>query len=124
ANFIWCMAGGFLAMGLSATALQPLDVASPVRRKGASRAFLRSPSFLSVAGAASLIQASHAVYYGFSTLDWTAAGLSGHTIGALWAIGVVAEIVVFALAGSFAWLGPAALLALGAVRAAIPWVAT
>src|SRR5262249_14985470 len=64
-----------------------------------------------------------AVYYGFSTLNWTRAGLSGHAIGALWAIGVVAEIVVFALAGSFAWLGPAALLGLGAAGAIIRWSA-
>jgi PPP family 3-phenylpropionic acid transporter len=121
-HFIWVMAAGLLAMALSATALQPLDVTATTRGRGAtSLAFLRSPGFLSVAGAASLIQASHALFYGFSTLDWTAAGLSGHAIGALWAIGVVAEIVVFALAGSFAWLGPAALLAVGAVGAIIRW---
>src|SRR5262249_38771789 len=121
-HFIWVMAAGFFAMALSATALQPLDATSSARgRIGMSLAFLRSPGFLSVAGAASLIQASHAVYYGFPTLDWTSAGLSGQAIGALWAIGVVAEIVVFALAGSFAWLGPAALLALGAVGAVIRW---
>ena len=29
------------------------------------------------------IQASHAVYYGFSTIDWRAAGFDGTTIGAL-----------------------------------------
>lgn len=120
-HFIWLMAAGFLAMALSATALQPLDTTSSVRsRGGTGLAFLRSPGFLSVAAAASLIQASHALYYGFSTLDWTAAGLSGHAIGALWAIGVVAEIVVFALA-SFVWLGPAALLVVGAVGATVRW---
>jgi MFS transporter, PPP family, 3-phenylpropionic acid transporter len=121
-HFIWIMAAGFLAMALSTTALQPLDAASPTRgRDGARLAFLRSPGFLSVAAAASLIQASHAVFYGFSALDWTAAGLSGHAIGALWAIGVVAEIVVFALAASFAWLGPAGLLVVGATGAVVRW---
>ena len=64
--------------------------------------------------AASLIQASHAVYYGFSTLDWRAAGLDGTTIGALWALGVVAEIALFALSGRLpAWISPTVLLAIG-----------
>ena len=57
---------------------------------------LRSPAFLLVAAAAGLMQASHAAYYGFSALDWSARGFGGPTIGALWALGVVAEIVLFA----------------------------
>ena len=64
-----------------------------------SHSHLRQPAFLAIAAAASLIQASHAVYYGFSTLDWTAKGFDGVTIGVLWALGVVAEIVLFAFAG-------------------------
>ena len=56
-----------------------------------------SPRFLGVAAAASLLQASHAVYYGFSTLDWLGKGFGGTAIGALWALGVLAEIVLFAL---------------------------
>ena len=46
-------------------------------RNAAGRALLlRDPSFLAVAAAASLIQASHALYYSFSTIDWQAAGLA------------------------------------------------
>ena len=40
----------------------------------------------------SLLQASHAVLNGFSTLHWRAAGSSESMIGVLWAEGVVAEI--------------------------------
>ncbi len=44
----------------------------------------------------SLIQGSHAAYYSFSSLHWKDAGISGSTIGYLWSLGVVAEIMVFA----------------------------
>jgi len=42
-----------------------------------------------------LIQGSHAFYYAFGTLHWQAAGLGAGLIGALWAVGVVAEIALF-----------------------------
>ena len=42
------------------------------------------------------IQATHAVYYLFTTLHWQSLGYSGTTIGSLWAVGVIAEIVLFA----------------------------
>jgi len=44
----------------------------------------------------SLIQGSHSAYYSFSSLHWKDAGISGSTIGYLWSLGVVAEIMVFA----------------------------
>jgi len=46
--------------------------------------------FLLFLAAACLLQASHAVYYGFSALHWRANGLDETTIGLLWAEGVVA----------------------------------
>ena len=42
------------------------------------------------------VQSAHAVYYVFGTLHWTTAQISPTIIGALWAIGVIAEIVLFA----------------------------
>src|SRR5262249_23751813 len=51
-------------------------------------------AFVAAAAAASLIQASHAIYYGFSALQWQAAGLDGGAIGALWALAVGAEIAL------------------------------
>ena len=74
--------------------------------------------------AASLIQASHAVYYGFSALEWRGAGLDGTTIAALWALGVIAEIVLFALPGRLPPLfQPSVLLMIGAAGAALRWAA-
>jgi MFS transporter, PPP family, 3-phenylpropionic acid transporter len=45
--------------------------------------------------AASALQASHQVYYGFGTLYWHSLGLSDTMIGWLWAEGVLAEILLF-----------------------------
>jgi PPP family 3-phenylpropionic acid transporter len=81
---------------------------------------VRDRSFLAIIAAAALIQASHAVYYGFSALQWQAAGLSGATIGILWAIGVIAEIALFA-ASAWRQFGPVFLLAVGAGGAVVRW---
>jgi PPP family 3-phenylpropionic acid transporter len=81
---------------------------------------LRDRRFLTVAAAAGLIQASHAVYYGFSALEWQAAGYDGLTIGALWTLGVLAEIVLFAASARLGF-GPKFLLAAGAAGGVIRW---
>jgi PPP family 3-phenylpropionic acid transporter len=81
---------------------------------------LRDSRFLMVAAAAALIQASHAVYYGFSALQWQAAGLDGATIGTLWAVGVVAEIALFAASARFS-MEPTVLLFAGAAGAVMRW---
>ena len=52
-----------------------------------------------VLAAAACIQASHAALYGFASIDWRARGFPGPAIGSLWAVGVAAEIVLFALLG-------------------------
>lgn len=44
-----------------------------------------------------LIQGSHAAYYSFSAIHWKQAGHSEAIIGYLWSLGVVAEVLVFAL---------------------------
>ncbi len=45
----------------------------------------------------SLLQGAHAAYYGFSAIYWQEAGYSASTVGYLWSLGVVAEVVVFTL---------------------------
>ncbi|MGH6959465.1 MAG: MFS transporter, partial [Dongiaceae bacterium] len=78
--------------------------------------------FLWFLAAAGLIQASHAVLYGFSTLHWLAAGHDKDTIGALWAIGVVAEVLLFAAGGRIiALLGPIGLLLVGGLAGVLRW---
>lgn len=75
--------------------------------------------------ATSTIQSSHALYYIFGTLHWTSIGISPTVIGLLWAIGVVAEIVLFAYAAQVGrWLGPAQLIAIAGAVAVLRWVFT
>ncbi|RAI38643.1 MFS transporter, partial [Rhodoplanes roseus] len=83
----------------------------------------RSKTFVAVVATGSLVQASHAVLYGFASLQWAAQGLDGLQIGALWGIGVVAEIVLFAVSGRLATrLRPLDMLAIGALGAMLRWV--
>ncbi|PHM73611.1 3-phenylpropionate MFS transporter [Xenorhabdus kozodoii] len=42
-----------------------------------------------------LLQAAHAGYYSFGSIYWGQAGYSSSTIGYLWSLGVVAEVVIF-----------------------------
>lgn len=44
-----------------------------------------------------LLQGAHAAYYSFSAIWWQESGYSASVVGYLWSLGVVAEIVVFAL---------------------------
>ena len=101
-DLIWLIVAAAAALLLAGLALAPLPGVAGQRqppRPAPKRHLLRDPAFLAALAAAALIQSSHAVYYGFSALAWRAAGLSGTTIAALWALGVVAEIVLFAAAG-------------------------
>jgi PPP family 3-phenylpropionic acid transporter len=84
---------------------------------------LREPGFLAIIVAAALIQGSHAAYYTFASITWQHAGLGGLTIAGLWSLGVLAEIVVFALSPRFTW-SPAVLVVIGALSAVARWSIT
>ena len=71
---------------------------------------------------AAALQASHQLYYGFGTLYWRQLGFSDAVIGALWAEGVVAEIVLFWYSAPFvARCGPYGLMALGGLAGIVRW---
>lgn len=112
------------ATAITAMVLRPIAAAPAFAgRKDRALDLLKQPAFAAVIVAASFVQASHAVYNGFSTIAWTAAGFDGVTIGALWAIGVIAEIVLFAMSGRFPLaIGPLALLSFGAGGAMLRWI--
>ena len=64
--------------------------------------------------AAAVLQSSHALLYGFSSLYWTASGITPTAVGALWAIGTGAEIVLFWMSAPVVRRYSPALLLLGA----------
>jgi MFS transporter, PPP family, 3-phenylpropionic acid transporter len=121
-DLIWIMVATLAMTTAAAFALSPLTLreGSPGKRLPFARDLLRDPALLAAAAAASLIQASHAIYYGFSALDWSTAGFDGGAIGALWALGVVAEIALFAISGRLS-AAPTTLLMLGGAGAVIRW---
>jgi PPP family 3-phenylpropionic acid transporter len=124
-NLIWLIFTGSCLVAVAAFALVPLPRENATQRSAAGHSHLRRPAFLAIAAAGSLIQASHAVYYGFSTLDWSAKGHGGLTIGALWALGVAAEIVLFALAPRLpATVGPITLILIGSIGGVVRWIMT
>lgn len=124
---IWTLIAALFATALAATALAPLPEESRTEEDASpknARSLWRSPGFVAVVLAASLIQASHAVYYGFSSLQWTTKGLGGPVIGSLWGLGVAAEIALFAASGRIlARLGAVSLIGLGALGAVARWTA-
>lgn len=71
--------------------------------------------------AAGCVQASHAGVYAFGSLHWREQGFSEPVIGTLWAVGVVAEIVLFAAAGRIVGRASSGLgfLVLGAAAAVL-----
>lgn len=103
--------------------LREQNVASRDVQPGRFLDLLRDRAFLLFAIAASAVQASHAVLYGFSAIHWGAAGLSETLIGFLWAGSVVAEIVLFSMSGAVVRrCGPFGLLAIGAVAGFVRWI--
>jgi PPP family 3-phenylpropionic acid transporter len=100
-------------------------VASRTIRLSDLAALVRLPVLWLFLAATSAIQATHAVYYLFGTIHWTAIGIPPTVIGALWSIGVVAEIVLFAFAARVAGrFGPVQLTMIGGVAALIRWICT
>jgi len=86
---------------------------------------LRSRRLMFMFVSAGLIQGSHHFYYGFSTLHWRGSGLSETLIGALWAEGVVAEIILFWLAPKLGRFGGAVpLLVVGGLGGVVRWCVT
>jgi MFS transporter, PPP family, 3-phenylpropionic acid transporter len=124
-DLIWLMVAATILLALAASALPALP-SPPHEPDAPSRPrpiLLRDPAFLAVLAAAGLIQASHAFFYGFSAVQWRAAGFDGTVIAALWGLGVAAEIVLFALQARLPpFFEPTVLLLVGACGAVLRWV--
>jgi PPP family 3-phenylpropionic acid transporter len=86
-------------------------------RAGGTLALLRIARFRQLVLAAALILGSHAMHDAFAVIRWTAAGVSASSASMLWALAVLAEVVVFFVAGPalIARLTPAGAIVLAAL---------
>jgi PPP family 3-phenylpropionic acid transporter len=123
---IWLIVMGAALTACVAFTLEPMHSSAqpPAQTVGPRPHLLRDPVFIVVVAASSLIQSSHAVYYGFSALEWRRNGLDGTEIAALWGLGVLAEIVLFAVSGRLPpFFQPITLMMIGAAGATLRWTA-
>jgi PPP family 3-phenylpropionic acid transporter len=122
---VWLYAAGLLLAALAARGLPGEEEAAGRGGRGGFAAPFREPAFRWLLPLSALIQGSHALYYGFSTIHWTAAGLSPGVIGLLWAEGVVVEVLLFLWGGRLAArLGPVGLAAVAAAAGVVRWGVT
>ena len=124
-HLIWLMVAASALVALAAWGLAPLAANPPERKPQvvSHEGPLWDRAFVAVLASASLIQASHAVFYGFSAVQWQGAGLDGTSIAALWALGVAAEIVLFAVQARLPpFLTPTVMLMIGASAGTIRWL--
>jgi PPP family 3-phenylpropionic acid transporter len=118
----WICLALFLVAALGAHIL-PGDVAPRTGRPTAPvRFLLRQPVFLVFLAASSFAQASHAVLYAFSSLHWSAVGLTRSEIGWLWGVSTGVELVLLWYSRHFAArLSPITMLLVGGLCAVPRW---
>lgn len=93
----WVMLALFIGMWFSSMVVPDagteteVDGAPPITR------VLRQPVVLALFAICLLVQASHGPYYGFYSIYLEASGYAAGLIGLLWAVGVVAEVLLFLL---------------------------
>jgi PPP family 3-phenylpropionic acid transporter len=122
-HIVWILIATLAVVTAASLGLRPiaeLPAAQPLAAP--DRKLWVAPTFWAITAAASLIQASHAVYYGFSVVDWKAKGLDATVIGGLWGLAVAAEIVLFAISARVQRaVGALGLVGLGACGAFVRW---
>ena len=102
--------------------IMPTIPSLPARKKFSTYALLKNRNFFPILLACGAIQSSHGIYYGFSTIYWKSIGLSETVIGALWAEGVVFEIILLAYFYKFKnYTSPKIFIIIAGVMAIIRW---
>src|SRR5271170_2784689 len=125
-SIVW-MNGTMLALAAVAALRLPRNALDrPVApRQPNVRALIAVPGFLPLMALAALVLSSHALHDGFEVLRWEEGGIGPGMAGLLWSEGVLAEVVVFVVAGPtlLRWLGPAG-AALAASAGVVRWSVT
>jgi PPP family 3-phenylpropionic acid transporter len=113
------------AARLLPAAVEPARTTSSAWEGGRPLALLRRGDFLLLVAAGTLVQGSHALYYAYSALDWSRAGIAEPLVGGLWALGVLAEVVLFWFGRPLLLrCGPLWLLALAGLAGVVRWPLT
>ena len=99
-GIVW-MNGTILALAAVAALRLPQNALDRpvVRRQANVRALFAVPGFLPLMALAALVLSSHALHDGFEVLRWEEGGIGPGAAGLLWSEGVLAEVVVFVMAG-------------------------
>lgn len=127
---LWLIAFAGVTTIAAAHALPPPPVtvraAAPVARASwrtsSPARLLGSRLFILFLIAIGCTHGAHATFYTFGALHWQAQGLSAAWVGTLWAIGVFAEVVLFALSAPVVRrFGPAQLIVAGAGASVVRW---
>jgi PPP family 3-phenylpropionic acid transporter len=120
---IWSQALLLVAAALAATRIPELPHETGRAPAGGTLALLRIARFRNLVLAAALILGSHAMHDAFAVIRWTSAGVSASSASMLWALAVLAEVVVFFFAGPalIARLTPAGAIALAALAGMLRW---
>ena len=144
ANFVGGLAiealGGDFALwlilfsaALTIAAAQSLPPPDPAAQTAAARSrvnwrsssparLLGSRLFILFLVAIGCTHGAHATFYTFGALHWQAQGLPAAWVGVLWAIGVSAEVVLFAFSAPVVRrFGPAQLIVAGAGASVLRW---
>lgn len=100
------------------------DASAPRLDQNVLRQLLSCGLFLVFLIAGSATQGAHGLFYTFGALHWKSQGLSTTVIGMLWAIGVVAEVILFAWSGAVVRrVGAVTLMILGGAAGVVRWLA-
>jgi MFS transporter, PPP family, 3-phenylpropionic acid transporter len=128
---VWIACGAALLAVFALAGLPDEAVGDGPRTRARDRfrglgALLASAPFVGAVAATAALHASHAFYYAFSAVLWTAQGLSATVTGALWGFAVVMEI-------AFMWViepwrrrlgvSPWTLILIAAGAGAVRWAA-
>jgi PPP family 3-phenylpropionic acid transporter len=122
---------GSAALCLIAMLLLPRPRQSPGQRSFApgfartwseAKLLMRSPVFVVFLLACAMDQGSHAFYYAYGGLHWRQLGYSGALIGAIWPLGVFAEIAFMSVSlRLFNRWGASNLLLAGTIACVLRW---
>lgn len=120
---VWSQALLLFAAAFAATRIAEMAHPQPGTRAAGVKVLLRIARFRYLVLAAALILGSHAMHDAFAVIRWSAAGVSPSAASLLWALAVLAEVVVFFALGPrlIARLTPAGAIALAALAGMLRW---